>query len=60
MAHKKVTLGIEIGGTNTSFGLVDIPGNCFVESRIPTRLNESPESLFERLFKKFNKICQRY
>ncbi|MDP3148064.1 MAG: ROK family protein [Ignavibacteria bacterium] len=56
MAHKKVTLGIEIGGTNTSFGLVDILGNCFVESRIPTRLNESPESLFERLFKKFNKI----
>jgi len=56
MAAKKVTLGIEIGGTNTSFGLVDISGNCFVESRIPTKPNESPEALFERLFKKFNKI----
>lgn len=56
MAQKKVTLGIEIGGMNTSFGLVDISGNCFVESRIPTKPNESPESLFERLFKKFNKI----
>jgi glucokinase len=56
MAPKKVTLGIEIGGMNTSFGLVDISGNCFVESRIPTKPNESPESLFERLFKKFNKI----
>jgi glucokinase len=56
MPQKKVTLGIEIGGMNTSFGLVDISGNCFVESKIPTRPNESPESLFERLFKKFNKI----
>jgi glucokinase len=56
MAQKKVTLGIEIGGMNTSFGLVDIAGNCFIESKIPTRPNESPESLFERLFKKFNKI----
>lgn len=56
MAQKKVTLGIEIGGMNTSFGLVDISGNCFIESKIPTRPNESPESLFERLFRKFNKI----
>jgi len=56
MPQKKVTLGIEIGGMNTSFGLVDISGNCFIESKIPTRPNESPESLFERLFKKFNKI----
>jgi glucokinase len=56
MAQKKVTLGIEIGGMNTTFGLVDISGNCFVESKIPTKLNESPEALFERLFKKIKKI----
>ncbi len=56
MSAKKVTLGIEIGGMNTSFGLVDTSGNSFLESKIPTKPNESPESLFERLFKKFTKI----
>ncbi|MEW6193578.1 MAG: ROK family protein [Bacteroidota bacterium] len=56
MNRKKVTLGIEIGGTQTSFGLVDISGNCYIESKIPTKANESPEALFERLYKKFSKV----
>ncbi len=60
MSLTEVTLAIEIGGTHTSFGLVDVKGNSFVESRIPTKPNESPESLFERLFNKFNKIYKEY
>ena len=56
MSLIEVTLAIEIGGTHTTFGLVDKDGNCYVESRISTKANESPESLFDRLFNKFNRI----
>lgn len=33
---KKLVLGIDIGGTNTKFGFVDIEGNIFGESSSPT------------------------
>ncbi|MCX6152372.1 MAG: ROK family protein [Ignavibacteriales bacterium] len=56
MSLTEVTLGIEIGSTHTAFGLVDISGTCYVEGKIPTKANESPESLFDRLFNKFKRI----
>ena len=34
---KKLVAGIDIGGTNTVFGLVDDQGNVFAEGSIPTR-----------------------
>lgn len=34
---KKLAVGIDLGGTNTAFGLVDHEGNIHVESVIPTR-----------------------
>ena len=34
---KKLALGVDIGGTNTAFGLVDETGDVFAESVIPTR-----------------------
>lgn len=49
MAKVDVTLGIDIGGTNTVFGFVDKEGNCLLESSIPTHSNEKAEKLFERL-----------
>ena len=33
---KKLAMGIDIGGTNTAFGLVDEDGNVVAESKIPT------------------------
>ena len=33
---KKYAMGIDIGGTNTAFGLVDEDGNVIAESKIPT------------------------
>lgn len=56
MNSKKVTLGIEIGGTDSSFGLVDNYGNFYLEGKITSKPNESPEALFDRLFKKFFKV----
>lgn len=34
---KEVTVGIDIGGTNTKFGLVDIAGNVLYQNKISTR-----------------------
>ncbi len=34
--NREVALGIDIGGTNTAFGLVDREGNCLVDGTIPT------------------------
>ncbi|MDD8017459.1 MAG: ROK family protein [Bacteroidota bacterium] len=58
MGNKKieVTLGVEIGGTTTVFGLVDSSGKCYVEEKIQTRPHESPEFLFDQLFTKFGEI----
>ena len=33
---KKLAMGIDIGGTNTAFGLVDEDGNVVAESKIST------------------------
>jgi glucokinase len=44
-----VTLGIDIGGTNTVFGFVDRDGNCITESSIPTNAKEEAPKLFVRL-----------
>lgn len=52
----EVTLGIDIGGTNTVFGFVDIKGRCIKESSIPTLGENSAEDLFERLFTEVKKI----
>ncbi len=52
----EVTLGIDIGGTNTAFGFVDIKGRCIKESSIPTLGQNSAEDLFERLFTEVKKI----
>ncbi|RJP63233.1 MAG: ROK family protein [Ignavibacteriales bacterium] len=49
---KEVTLGIDIGGTNTVFGFVDKEGNCISDSSIPTNAHEEAELLFSRLFAK--------
>ena len=32
---KQVALGIDIGGTNTAFGVVDQDGNVMVKNSIP-------------------------
>lgn len=52
----ETTLGIEIGGTFTTFGLVDSTGKCHLKGRLNAKTNESPESLFGRLFTKFKKL----
>jgi glucokinase len=52
----EVTLGIDIGGTNTVFGFVDKEGKCVAESAVLTNKNEYASFLFSRLFAKVNEI----
>lgn len=38
---KKVTIGIDIGGTSTKYGVVDIEGKVIFQSSIPTQSHEN-------------------
>ena len=52
----EVALGIDVGGTNTAFGFVDINGKCIAESSIPTKANNSAADLFARLNSEVDKL----
>ena len=52
----EVALGIDVGGTNTAFGFVDINGKCIVESSIPTKAQNSAADLFARLYPEIEKL----
>ena len=64
MSKTDVTLGIDIGGTNTAFGFVDKSGKSVFESSIPTEVDKGAKDLFERLFKevdwKFKDLDEKY
>ena len=48
-------LGIDIGGTNTAFGLVDKQGNVIIEKNIATTDFEKPEELVQEIYKELIK-----
>ncbi|SDL46974.1 glucokinase [Catalinimonas alkaloidigena] len=51
-----VTLGIDIGGTNTAFGLVDRLGNILTESTLPTKVHPTCEEYLRSLNSKIRQI----
>ncbi|MCP5054553.1 MAG: ROK family protein, partial [bacterium] len=50
MERIKVTLGVDVGGTNTVFGLVGREGSIYLKDYIPTGTDKIAELFFERLF----------
>lgn len=50
----KVTLGIDIGGTNTEFGLIDQSGQNFGSGTLLTKSYITPKLLFEELYNQIN------
>ncbi len=48
----KFAIGIDIGGTNTKFGIVDEAGNILEQDRILTNEHESVEEFIEVIFQK--------
>ncbi len=53
-----VTLGIDIGGTNTVFGFVDRDGKTYAESSITTNAHEPAQKLFSRLHEKVDELIE--
>ncbi|MBN2756241.1 MAG: ROK family protein [Bacteroidales bacterium] len=51
---KELSVGIDIGGTNTAIGIVDEKGNFWAESSISTNKYLTIESFVEALTKKIN------
>jgi glucokinase len=56
---KRVALGIDIGGTNTAFGLVDSDGTCLHEESFATLAHEPFSFFLARLSEKINGIGER-
>ena len=50
MTKQKITLGIDIGGTTTTFGYVDFEGNIIAEAQIPTQAEDHVTSYLPRVF----------
>ncbi len=55
----KVVLGIDIGGTNTVFGLIDKEGKDYLVDSIPTNGNLPPDDLFKRLFIRIDELIRQ-
>ncbi|MBN2601133.1 MAG: ROK family protein [Candidatus Marinimicrobia bacterium] len=50
----ELTLGIDIGGTNTKFGLVDQNGHVYLRDSLATEADKPAEYLIQRLFEKLD------
>jgi glucokinase len=55
-----VTLGIDIGGTNTTMGLVDAHGDCVHQESFSTCAQEPFPHFFKRLSERIDAIVERF
>lgn len=55
-----IAIGIDIGGTNTVFGLVDREGNCLEERRISTREYEGVDAYLRHLFVEIDLLIEQH
>jgi glucokinase len=46
---KEIAIGIDIGGTNTDFGLIDREGKCYVKKSIRTDVSDNVEEFLDIL-----------
>ena len=60
MEKTKVTIGVDIGGTNNVFGFVDKNGKIIYSSSIPTHSDKDANQLFERLFNEINTSYKKF
>jgi glucokinase len=49
---KDFAIGIDVGGTTTKFGIVDMDGNILAQDRIPTNKHEEVDEFMEDLYEK--------
>ncbi len=58
MGKTSVTLGIDIGGTNTKLGLVNKEGKCIVSRSIPTHADEDLDIFLSELFSSIEEMAK--
>ena len=58
MIRTEITLGVDIGGTNTVFGFIDRKGRCLASEVIPTNAHQSAELFSERLHNRVEVLFQ--
>jgi glucokinase len=56
MTDKDLVLGIDIGGTKTAFGFVDIKGKLICATTMPTQSHDSAKTFVSRLHQRIEKI----
>ena len=56
MQGRDLVLGIDIGGTKTSFGFVDREGSIFNVTAMPTQADESAQTFVSRLHQRIEEI----
>ena len=60
MERTKVTVGIDVGGTNTVFGFVSEAGKIIFESSIPTRAEQKADQLFLKNINQLFWECRKF
>lgn len=60
MKNKPYSIGIDIGGTNTVFGLVDHDGKVVAKGSIKTGGHDSFESYLDVLYDKLSKLIEKH
>lgn len=56
MSNMNIVLGIDIGGTNTSFGFVDRAGTIIAETSMGTKSNDAAEDFVTRLHQRIEEV----
>lgn len=54
-----LAVGVDIGGTNTKFGIVDRNGNLLFSSEISTRGHEEPETFIQDLYDNLEPLIEK-
>jgi glucokinase len=56
---KKYAIGIDVGGTNTKFGIVDREGKILTQDRILTNAKETVQGFIEDLYEKLTPMIEQ-
>lgn len=56
---QQLAVGIDIGGTNTKFGIVDRSGNILFSGEVSSRNHADPESFIDELYERLQPLIER-
>jgi len=60
MDKNLLTVGIDVGGTTTKFGLVNAAGEILVQDRIPSNEKDFVEDFIEQLYQRLHPMIQQH